>query len=484
MKTKLLCGLLFFTIVNLKAQCPGAKAIEYKNKAQADSQNAGAYVNLAAYYAYKCECETGTSREADLIKAMNYHVDTNSGYYKNRFGTITKVTKCKKADGSGGNAQNSSDTGQSGNTVGSGLGFTRELENVLSSTLGADNELTKAFQNYNIGADFGNKIASGNVTGNDLAGFASHAFGDDSGIAQNLDAYAKGENLRNALESGNATDIISSGLQVASLFEVSPEEKERRIKEREAKREKKWQEKLDKQFNIERTADGSSKREVIDEQQNIKSIIYLNANNQNYLSENFDLKNNNKIATVETIKFQDINSISVMQEVIETDYVKNTKKHIFYNSKIEPIKVIDLLTDEILYDKSQSVFEDILNKQGNKIGTLELYNGLKVKSDIEFNGKKEINNYDENGKIFSSIIYLKKEKLSKLEKTLIKSNPEFELYYKYNLIEVSNFNTNGSLKTVETFSKDMRNTEKKYYENGVLTITKKFKDGKLVSKEK
>lgn len=97
------------------SQCPGATAISYKNKARnlgpQEFSKQQAYIQLATYYAYKCECENGSPRSAQLVSMINSLVDTYSAYTKNAYGTMSKVSSCKSQDGSG----NSGATGDTGN---------------------------------------------------------------------------------------------------------------------------------------------------------------------------------------------------------------------------------------------------------------------------------------------------------------------------------------------------------------------------------
>ena len=123
MRAKLfLIILTLFTFSNLFAQCPGAMAQTYKNKAlnvtSGNTEEGGAYSGIATYYAYKCECENGTNRDpAQLVNMINGLVDVNAQKYQNRYGTISKVTSCKEL-GSGGSEysgdNNSDNTGELG----------------------------------------------------------------------------------------------------------------------------------------------------------------------------------------------------------------------------------------------------------------------------------------------------------------------------------------------------------------------------------
>lgn len=89
--------------LQLSDVCPGSDAITYRDKmiaAGSNTEAAGAYGTIAAYYAYKCECEFGTNRAGELIDKMNGLVKTNESYYKNKYGTITSISTCKSLDGS------------------------------------------------------------------------------------------------------------------------------------------------------------------------------------------------------------------------------------------------------------------------------------------------------------------------------------------------------------------------------------------------
>lgn len=115
-----------FTFSNLFAQCPGAMAQTYKNKAMnvtsGNTEEGGAYAGMATYYAYKCECENGTNRDsAQLVRMINSLVDVNVQKYQNRYGTITKVSSCKKAGSAASKANGSENSNITKNTNELGL---------------------------------------------------------------------------------------------------------------------------------------------------------------------------------------------------------------------------------------------------------------------------------------------------------------------------------------------------------------------------
>lgn len=373
------------------------------------------------------------------------------------------------------------------NKIAQGLGLDANQTQVLNiiASSGSKEEMIEGLNNHNIQqisqttANALNKLLGDSydnlpISSSDVTNMLN---GDFNTAIQNIGLNQMDNILQDGLGVGltEVQGLMEIAGGVASLFEASPEEKERRRKERETKREKKWQEKFDKQFNIERAADGSSKQEIIDEINDVKLIQFYDKNGQLLHSESYDLTNGKLVAKTENIS---------PTEFILIDIENKKSARFIFSENFTKSKVIDNLTDEVLYDSSKIISEDIKDKNGTIIGMVEIFNGIKKKSIIKFEGKKEENMYDENGSILMSNIYTKKDKLTKLEVNMIKSNPEFEESYKYNLFQTNNYYPNGQIKTITTYSKDMRNTEKKYFDNGVLTITKKFKDGKLVSKEK
>ena len=141
--------IFFLVIIIIPAifysQCPGATAISYKNKAKnlgpQEFSKQQAYIQLATYYAYKCECENGSPRSAQLVSMINSLVDTYSAYTKNAYGTMSKVSSCKSQDGIG----NSETTGDTGNPNASnhGSGVNIEPKKNFIETLMSDLGITE-----------------------------------------------------------------------------------------------------------------------------------------------------------------------------------------------------------------------------------------------------------------------------------------------------------------------------------------------------
>ena len=187
MRTKLLTIIIFLLIPTvIYSQCPGATAISYKNKAKnlgpQEFSKQQAYIWLATYYAYKCECDTGSPRSQQLVGMINGIVDTYSAYTKNAYGSISKVSTCKTENGTG-SSETTGETGDpnasnhgSGITIEPRKSFTQELAEDLGIT---QNEIQVILEgNYEGAVD--------NMNRNRLTNQLSDVFGGNSEIASTL----------------------------------------------------------------------------------------------------------------------------------------------------------------------------------------------------------------------------------------------------------------------------------------------------------
>ena len=92
--------LLFFSAVGVFSQCKDFKtAKEYKAKSlkvsKENIKEKSAYLQIAKYYEYICECNNGTNREKKLITLINRIVDVNKSFHLEKYGALVEVVKCK-----------------------------------------------------------------------------------------------------------------------------------------------------------------------------------------------------------------------------------------------------------------------------------------------------------------------------------------------------------------------------------------------------
>jgi len=92
--------LFLFSTFLASSQClQDKKAKEFQLKAQKTSKvelkKKSAYLQIAKYYEYVCECKSGTNREDKLITLINRLVDVNKSYHDEKYGIIEKIFKCK-----------------------------------------------------------------------------------------------------------------------------------------------------------------------------------------------------------------------------------------------------------------------------------------------------------------------------------------------------------------------------------------------------
>ena len=97
---RFLLGTFCLTLTLINAQCPPSIAVRYKDQAKsltspADFSKQQAYIWLATYHAYKCECENGVDDTVKMVEMINSIVDTYAAYTGNTYGTINKVYTCR-----------------------------------------------------------------------------------------------------------------------------------------------------------------------------------------------------------------------------------------------------------------------------------------------------------------------------------------------------------------------------------------------------
>ena len=100
MKIKGLFLVLFFGLsINLSAQCQDDVVNNYLAKAKkvekTNLKERSAFLQLAKYYKYKCECENGSNRPKELVSLINRIVDVNRKYHHNKYAVLEEVTSCK-----------------------------------------------------------------------------------------------------------------------------------------------------------------------------------------------------------------------------------------------------------------------------------------------------------------------------------------------------------------------------------------------------
>lgn len=207
------------------AQCPGATAISYKNKAQnlgaKEFSKREAYIWLATYYAYKCECDNGSPRAQQLVSMINRVVDTYSAYTKNAYGTISKVSSCKSQDGSG----NSNTTGDTGNPNasdhGSGKYFdlgTKEIEDAARQILGDSSIVTKQLAAFNAGQDLGYSIKNNTNISENLENVSQIVFGENSEITKSISNFNLGKSYAQSIKNNDLSGMLSYGIQLQALL--------------------------------------------------------------------------------------------------------------------------------------------------------------------------------------------------------------------------------------------------------------------------
>lgn len=177
--------ILLFTITLSYGQCPPANAIKYKNDAAkmgADEfSKQQAYIFLATYYNYKCQCDNGVDQPVRMAETINNLVDTYSAYTKNAYGTINKVLTCKSKDG--GTSIESGETGDP-NASNHGSGITLEPIKSWVEELSTDLGITQNEISMILSGDF--EGAADNMNRNRLTNQLTDTFSGNGELAANV----------------------------------------------------------------------------------------------------------------------------------------------------------------------------------------------------------------------------------------------------------------------------------------------------------
>ena len=430
MKIKLFSLITFLLIpLVIFSQCPGATAIDYKNKAKnlgpQEFSKQQAYIWLATYYAYKCECDTGSPRSQQLVGMINGIVDTYSAYTKNAYGSISKVSTCKAENGTG----NSETTGETGdpNASNHGSGKYFEPKKNFLETLMSDLGMTET--------DLQN-ILSGNF---------------DEAITNMK--YNQDINSISKLTGGN-TELATGMYNLASMIgeELNKPKTPEQLKAL-----------FDKKFDKERNVSYWANDTLISMNTAFgKRSVYYNYKGKGLVkSQTFDLEGNIITETIHT-----------KNEFVTSIFTNNTKFKTIHDGKGNVLKTVDLISGETIFDSSdklKEITEEIKNEKGKRIGERILKNGKLFQEIYYFKKEKKVINFENDIKL-SELYYSKKG----IFKTIPFKEISFDNKGNIILLRTTEFVKNKTHLVKQTQYKDGIPFSEQIFENGIVISDKKL----------
>jgi hypothetical protein len=374
MKTRFLILIILFIIPSLIfTQCPGPTAINYKDKAKnlgADEfSKQQAYIWLATYYAYKCECETGSPRSEQLVGMINRIVDTYSAYTKNAYGSISKVSTCKSQDGNG-NSETTEDTGDpNASNHGSGKYFkvnSYDLENLSREILGDSSIVTQNLRGFNLGKDLGESFKSGDNISENLENTAMFLLGDDSEITNALKGYNTGKKLYQGFKDNDLSAVISALPEAINLIWGDEKQREARLARRREKLKERLalrQELLDDKYRVSRYANNTIESQTYSNGDGTDTKTFFDSNGK--WQSSIIYKNEEEIL-MEMKHFYNTEFKDPEYSIVIYYETESIEKW-YYDSEKNVIKKEDLVANTEIFKKEDLKTDEKQDENGNKI---------------------------------------------------------------------------------------------------------------------
>ncbi|MGJ8746058.1 hypothetical protein [Polaribacter sp.] len=358
MKNKLLTLAFALIISIVNAQCPDAKSNEYKNKAEQYGDTS--YSLLATYFLYKCECKNGTENPEQIKQYIDALVDQynnikdasqNSngieieGQHKVQWITISKEPKCTKSNNSLNNKDSSNNSSIGSNTSNS-------------------NTKSNLNQALNQSTDIVNDLIQGNEN---QAGNKSVIMG-----------------LEGVIE-GNSEKVVGGlALGLVSLFSKSKARNNKPLTVEEIERIQR----LDKNryntilkqgikdsFNkggITMVSDTSLVK-VVGDKKVFMTFRPITDHTKIFVNSRYVYNTISKELEEENI-YKEHYSNSKAKLVKINNYKKGFSRLVVNDIYENSLKVTDLISDEILFDKNNSKEEIIYDAKEREIGKRIIYN--------------------------------------------------------------------------------------------------------------
>ncbi len=354
MKTRvLLIALTLFSLSDILAQCPGAVAESYKTKLQNAGTNmeaTTAYSHLAAYYNYKCKCDNGVTNPEELAKFIKNYASSYSSIV-NKYGTMTPVNGCKGLGSENSTSQNNTSSNN-------------KKEIINQST----------------------EIVTDLIQGNT----------DEAGNKSVLMA------TEGVIEGDNKKIIGGVAMGLVSLFSNSKAREDEPLTLEELERIRKLDKRRYSSIITDAFNDSSNKTSF--SKPNDTTLVRV-GDGEKIIATHKPIEDVTKVF-IKSIKTFNIYSRQLEKELIIKSHHSNSTRKLFTSNNYvrgysrlinqdrneNAIKVIDLITDETIFDTNKSSQETIFDERNREIGKRVIYNNQTYKEQYFDKGvlKKEI----------------------------------------------------------------------------------------------